>query len=62
MARVALEHRLVDALISRDEMRQLDREGRRIEGTFRQITSTDYLRATRAVQPPDNVVWSSRAA
>ena len=58
MARVALEHGLVDALISRDEMRQrLIAKVGESEGTFRQIASTDYLRATRAVQPPtDNEV------
>jgi protease IV len=58
MARVALEHGLVDALISRDEMRdRLIAKVGESEGTFRQIASTDYLRATRAVQPrADNEV------
>jgi protease IV len=51
MARAALEHGLVDALISRDEMRQrLIAKVGESEGTFRQIASNDYLRATRAVQ------------
>ena len=53
MARAALEHGLVDALISRDEMRErLIAKVGESEGTFRQIASTDYLRATRRVQPP----------
>ena len=58
MARVALEHGLVDALMSRDEMRErLIAKVGESEGTFRQIASTDYLRATRPVQTPtDNEV------
>ncbi len=55
MARAALEHGLVDALISRDEMRQrLIAKVGESEGTFRQIASNDYLRATRAVQAPSS--------
>jgi protease IV len=50
MARAALEHGLVDALISRDEMRErLIAKVGESEGTFRQIASNDYLRATRSV-------------
>ncbi len=53
MARAALEHGLVDALISRDEMRQrLIAKVGESEGTFRQIASSDYLRATRTVRAP----------
>lgn len=53
MARAALEHGLVDALISRDEMRErLIAKVGESEGTFRQIASNDYLRATRSVPAP----------
>jgi protease-4 len=53
MARAALEHGLVDALISRDEMRErLIAKVGESEGTFRQIASNDYLRATRRVPAP----------
>ena len=50
MARAALEHGLVDALISRDDMRErLIAKVGESEGTFRQIAAEDYLRATRSV-------------
>jgi protease IV len=53
MARAALEHGLVDALISRDEMRErLIAKVGESEGTFRQIASSDYVRATRSVPAP----------
>ncbi len=59
---VALEHGLVDALISRDEMRaRLIEKVGEDEDSFRQIASTDYLRATRAPQlPTDDEVGVSR--
>jgi protease-4 len=53
MAGVALEHGLVDGLISRDEMRaRLIVKVGEDEGSFRQIDSGDYLRATRQIKPP----------
>jgi protease IV len=53
MARAALEHGLVDALISRDEMRErLIAKVGESDGTFRQIASSDYVRATRSVPAP----------
>ncbi len=53
MARVALESGLVDALISRDEMRsRLIAKVGEADGTFRQIDSQNYLRAVRRVPTP----------
>lgn len=53
MARAALERGLVDALMSRDEMRErLIAKVGESEGTFRQISSSDYLRATRSAPAP----------
>jgi protease-4 len=53
MARAALEHGLVDELISRDEMRdRLIALVGEDDHTYRQIGYADYLRATRPPQPP----------
>ena len=53
MAKAALEHGFVDALMSRDEMRaRLIEKVGEDENSFRQISATDYLRATRAPQIP----------
>ncbi len=53
MAKAALEHGFVDALMSRDEMRARLIEKVGEDGnSFRQISATDYLRATRAPQIP----------
>ena len=53
MAKAALEHGFVDALMSRDEMRARLIEKVGEDGnSFRQISATDYLRATRSPQIP----------
>jgi protease-4 len=53
MARVALEHGLVDELISRDEMRdKLVAKVGEEEHTFRQIGYADYLRIVHRVPAP----------
>ncbi len=53
MAKAALEHGLVDALMSRDEMRaRLIEKVGEDESSFRQISAPDYLRATRTPQTP----------
>ncbi len=53
MGRAALDRGLVDALVSRDEMRKrLITKVGESEGTFQQINFDDYIRATHLVQPP----------
>jgi protease IV len=53
MARVALEHGLVDELISQDAMRdRLIAKAGEEDDTFRQIGYADYLRATHHIQGP----------
>ncbi len=55
MGRAALDHGLVDALISRDEMRKrLIAKVGESGGTFQQIDFNDYLRATHLVEAQSN--------
>ena len=53
MAKAALEHGLVDGLMSRDEMRArlIEKVGEK-EDSFSQISAPDYLRATRRLPSP----------